>query len=775
MYKSICETNIVKNLETVHKGEEVVIAFFKENYPCKFGIFDDYAVAEKVVSNLDGKGNWFMSLNHFGSDFKADFQRNVLFSTREFGDSLKNVDVDKYNYFFVDIDPERYTENQGKCSATDKEVESAYSLALNIKEFLSKEMDFAEPIMAFSGNGYHLLYKVDIEANEQNIALFKKCLKVLAKKFNTDDACVDEKIFNPARNTKLYGVLACKGVETEERPHRRSGIIFAPSEESVTSLEKIRILSEYAVIESKNKKGRSSDDNDNNDKKEKLDEFIGGILKHAVLFQGKSDGSNYITIYNEENFGGCPKTYKINDKRLKALLLANYHKRTNIYIQTNALDKYIDTFNALAANSGKVDDVWTRIGRVGDVIYYDLKDEENIVKISKEGVEILSHFASIDEVPKFIRKSVSAKQVMPKKQDNASLEGLLKPYLNLSNEQMTLLLITLIAWFIPDSPKVILLLTGQQGSGKTVLAKIIQRIVDPVNHEAVFMPKGTKNIGVVIASHYVVSFDNLSEITGEVSDLLCQVSTGGSIMNRQLYTDGEASILSFKNCLILNGINDIAAKPDLLDRIVHFELKNLEKKRLTEERFWNAFQKDLPAILYEIFDILHKAIKEYSNITLEYPGRMADYETWGCAISKVIKGDEKYFLEAYKENRLSINANIIEDNDLCSLILDFIKKSKKEKLIFSPTAFYSELKSQARKNDISATNSKIFPESPAALTKKLEPFIPDLKKAGIEINRSRSGNRGRLIIIKNLVYNTEKDKQQAQRERISKLIGDTDE
>lgn len=772
MCEVICETNIVKNLESVHKGQEVLIAFFKENYPCKFGIFDDYAAAEKVVSNLDGKGNWFMSLNHFGSDFKSVVPRNELFSARAFGDSLRNVDVDKYNYFFVDIDPERHTEKQGKCSATDEEVKSAYSLALKIKEFLSKEMNFAEPIMAFSGNGYHLLYKVDIEANEQNIALFKNCLKVLAKKFNTDDACVDEKIFNPARNTKLYGVLACKGVETEERPHRRSGIVFVPNEESVTSLEIIRKLSEYAVTEPKNKKGKSSDDNDN---KDNLDKFIGGILKHAVLFQGKSDGCNYITIYDEENFGGCPKTYKINDKRLKEVLLANYHKRTDTYVQISTLDKYLDTFNALAANSGKVDDAWTRIGRVGDVIFYDLKDEENIIKISKDGVEILSHFASIDEVPKFIRKSVSAKQVMPKKQDNASLEVLLKPYLNLSNEQMTLLLITLITWFIPDSPKVILLLTGQQGSGKTVLAKIIQRIVDPVNHEAVFMPNGTKNIGVVLASHYVVSFDNLSEITGDVSDLLCQVSTGGSIMNRQLYTDGEASIISFKNCLVLNGINDIAAKPDLLDRIVHFELKNLEKKRLTEEQFWNAFQKDLPAILYEIFNILHKAIKEYPNITLEYPGRMADYEIWGSAVSKVMKGDEKYFLEAYKGNRQSINASIIENDALCSLILDFIKKSKKEELIFAPTAFYTELKKQAGKNDISTTNSKIFPASPAALTKKLERFIPALKKAGIEINHSRSGKQGRLITIKNLVYYTEKDKQQAQRERISKLIGDTDE
>lgn len=738
------ETNIVKNLKTVHKGEEVLIAFFGKDKQNKFGLFNDYATVANAVSDFDGKGEVYMSLNQLSESFKSNVPRNKLFNAQEFGGSLKNENVDRYHYFFIDIDPVRQNSSDNKCSATDGEMESACILAQEIQEFLGKDMGFAEPIMAFSGNGYHLLYKVDIEANEENKALFKKCLNVLAQKFNTDDAWVDEKIYNPARFTKLYGVLACKGDSTAERPHRRSGIVFVPNDEEIISLEKIRKLSEYIVTVPKNRTGKSSDDN-----KEKLDDFVDEMLKTAKLFQGRSDGGNYITIHDMNNFCSCPKTYRLNDKRLRELLIANYHKRTGTYIQANALDKYLDTLNANAANSGKVEDVWTRIGRVEDVIYYDLKDEENIVKISKDGVQILSDFANIEELPKFIRKSVSAKQVLPKKQNNTSLEALLKPYLNLSDEQITLLLIALITWFIPDTPKVILLLTGEQGAGKTVLAKIIQSIVDPVNHESVFMPRGTKNIGVVLASHYVVSFDNLSEISGEVSDLLCQVSTGGSIMNRQLYTDGEASILSFKNCLILNGITDIAAKPDLLDRIVHFELKNLDKKRLTEEQLWKAFKNDLPAILYEIFDILHKAIKEYRNITLDFPGRMADFETWGSAISKVMKGNEKYFQQAYKENRDSVALSIIENNALCSLVMDLVKKTNGSVSYFTPTGFYIALIKIASENNIITTNTRTFPASPAALTKKLERFIPVLEKAGIGINYYRSGNRGRTVMIGN--------------------------
>ena len=246
MCEVIYETNIVKNLETVHKGEEVLIAFFKENYPCKFGIFDDYAAVAETVSDLDEKGDLFMSLHRFSKNFKNNIQRNKLFDAIEFGSPLKDEDIEKYNYFFIGIDPVRYTDGSQNCSTTYGETVTADIFSSEIMEFLSEKMGFPKPIIAFSGNGYHLLYKVDIEASEENKMLLKQCLNILDILFNHGDIRVDTKGYNPSCYTKLYGVYACKGIHTEKRPHRRSGICLVPTEE-VVSIDKIRNLSKFSV------------------------------------------------------------------------------------------------------------------------------------------------------------------------------------------------------------------------------------------------------------------------------------------------------------------------------------------------------------------------------------------------------------------------------------------------------------------------------------------------------------------------------------------------
>src|SRR5450755_465209 len=47
--------------------------------------------------------------------------------------------------------------------------------------------------------------------------------------FDVDGLHLDLKVFNPSRIGKLYGTLACKGDDTNERPHRMSRILEAPS------------------------------------------------------------------------------------------------------------------------------------------------------------------------------------------------------------------------------------------------------------------------------------------------------------------------------------------------------------------------------------------------------------------------------------------------------------------------------------------------------------------------------------------------------------------
>ena len=52
-------------------------------------------------------------------------------------------------------------------------------------------------------------------------------------KFSNEKAQIDKTTYNPARITKMYGTIACKGDILESRPHRRSRILQAPNEFNV--------------------------------------------------------------------------------------------------------------------------------------------------------------------------------------------------------------------------------------------------------------------------------------------------------------------------------------------------------------------------------------------------------------------------------------------------------------------------------------------------------------------------------------------------------------
>lgn len=61
------------------------------------------------------------------------------------------------------------------------------------------ELGFREPVRALSGNGYHLLYRIDFPNDPTGRALVEKCLKVLAGLFSTEQVKIDTTNSNPAR------------------------------------------------------------------------------------------------------------------------------------------------------------------------------------------------------------------------------------------------------------------------------------------------------------------------------------------------------------------------------------------------------------------------------------------------------------------------------------------------------------------------------------------------------------------------------------------------
>ncbi|MBP7675750.1 MAG: DUF3987 domain-containing protein [Thermoanaerobaculia bacterium] len=214
-----------------------------------FGFFDSTETAANVVHAALSGADWtgaYVTMNPVRSDLLAR-AANRLRQAGKKGGSASDVDVPRRRLIVLDFDPVR----PAGISSTDDEKAAAQVLAHRVRLYLSG-IGWPEPIVADSGNGWHLLYAVDLPGADGG--LVKACLEALAARFDSDETKVDTTVFNPARITKLYGTLARKGDDTPERPHRMSRIIEVPDRIENVPEELLRDLAAQAPQAGEQKK-----------------------------------------------------------------------------------------------------------------------------------------------------------------------------------------------------------------------------------------------------------------------------------------------------------------------------------------------------------------------------------------------------------------------------------------------------------------------------------------------------------------------------------------
>lgn len=134
-------------------------------------------------------------------------------------------DIVERRWVLIDLDPKR----KAGVSSTDAELEKAHVRAARVYEYL-RQNGFNEPVVAKSGNGYHLLYPCKMPVGEDTDKIVKRFLLALSMLFSDNAVEIDEKVFNRSRICKLYGTTAKKGSDTATRPHRQSMIIKCPDD-----------------------------------------------------------------------------------------------------------------------------------------------------------------------------------------------------------------------------------------------------------------------------------------------------------------------------------------------------------------------------------------------------------------------------------------------------------------------------------------------------------------------------------------------------------------
>ncbi len=166
---------------------------------------------------------------------------------------------------------------------------------------------------------------------------------------------------------------------------------------------------------------------------------------------------------------------------------------------------------------------------------------------------------------------------------------------------------------------------------------------------------------------------------------------------------------------------------------------------------FEEFKSDLSQIMGAIFDTLSKGMKSVAQVKLQTFPRMADFARYGYAFAEVLTGDGTDFIKAYNKNMTYVKSIMIESMPLVMVVAEFMEVRKRYE--GTATSLLEALTQTALQHHISTT--KGFPNSPAALSQRLDAVNDDLKNAGIDFSRGK-GHRSRKVILTKLVQTGQK-------------------
>ena len=242
-----------------------------ENYS---GIFDDEEALIREIQNFDKDPYMIYFVFNEIKDAVRGYPQLNKFLKRVKAVVDENI---KYRHWLmIDLDPIREG-GVKEIPSTEQEKENARLRAGEVYKYL-KCLGFPDPVVCMSGNGSHLMYHIDKWENTSEIdVMIANFLHYLAMRFTDDIVDCDVKNKNAARLTKFYGAVSRKGGNTEERPHRKSEIVYIPKDIGFVQFDLVKKLSdEYIRINKPEQPNLQRFDNVFNNNREKfdLDDFL---------------------------------------------------------------------------------------------------------------------------------------------------------------------------------------------------------------------------------------------------------------------------------------------------------------------------------------------------------------------------------------------------------------------------------------------------------------------------------------------------------------------
>jgi putative DNA primase/helicase len=401
-----------------------------------------------------------------------------------------------------------------------------------------------------------------------------------------------------------------------------------------------------------------------------------------------------------------------------------------------ALRDAIAQLQAEAVFAGEETTVHVRVAFVQDGVYIDLGDPDwRCIEITPDGWTVLDHH------PVRFRRARGTR-ALPEPSRDGDL-NLLRAFVNVVSEDDWHLLV---AWLVntvrEGRPFPLLNLHGEHGSAKTTATRVLRAVVDPVSEPEVrATPRSNDDLMIAAANSWVVAYDNLSHLEPWLSDALCRLATGGGLGKRMLYTDDDEITLAAKRPVVLNAIDEVITRSDLLDRALNVELPPItEGQRLDESEFWDGFSHAHAAILGGLCNAIAGALANYPAVELTETPRMADFAKWIVAAEPALGWERGSFLTSYTKNRSESDRVAVEASVVGTVLCEIADAGFEDD-------FSTLLERLTDLVDEKVTRQRDWPKTPRGLSSSVMRLSPNLRKLGYVVERHGLDPRSRRPII----------------------------
>ena len=305
-----------------------------------------------------------------------------------------------------------------------------------------------------------------------------------------------------------------------------------------------------------------------------------------------------------------------------------------------------------------------------------------------------------------------------------------------------------------------MMMSGPEGSGKSVMATMIKELVDPVGMKATSttLPTDETKLAMMLTKEQTRLFDNISYIPPQISDMLCQACTGGMHTMRELYTANNMLVKPFRKMrILLTGITKTTIRaPDLASRILHYDVPPGQAGDKSKDNLETDYYEKRPYILYAVLKTISSAMKEYdSNVEfykkLPTKTRMTDFEKFGSAIAYVLGDTEFDAIKQYQNIMNDDMSMMVADEPLIRLteevMLETDKVNEEGQDVYQKLTrdYFARIRELATNDDTIDLFAKDWPKSITVLKRNIDRLKGAFQKRGITVDIGKKHGKDAIV------------------------------